>query len=154
MISAGLLLRSKGIDLFVVLCELDVLCSPCGKLLVKLGNLVESGLNLVLLTLAGSDDGAEVVCISIVAGDGGRSLVELVVEDVCDNGVAAAARSIFKILGSGLVVTAEDVKETTVGLCYSGTGLLEVSGSGVVVTIAESENTKSILVVAVPVCRA
>ena len=135
--------------LLEVLCELNILLSPCSKILVGLCNLVEEGLDLVELALAGCDDGPLVghLCLSAVSSLLG--LIETVGKDVSKNCVVAASGSVLEVLDSLLIVAGENIHDTLVGLGIVGTGLLEVVGGGSVVTLAESDHTESVVKVTI-----
>ena len=141
---AGLRSLALGYRLLVVLSELNILKSPFGKSLVLLCNLGEVSLYLVEIALAGSDDSLQVGDLRILAVSGLESLVILVGEEICKNGVVAASLSILQVGNSLLVVAGEDVDDTLVGLCDLGAGLLEQRGSLIEVAFAESEDTESV----------
>ena len=152
---AGLRSLALGYRLLVVLSELNILKSPFGKSLVLLCNLGEVSLYLVEIALAGSDDSLQVGDLRILAVSGLESLVILVGEEICKNGVVAASLSILQVGDSLLVVTGEDVDDTLVGLGDLGAGLLEQRGSLIEVAFAESEDTESVgklLVLGLDVC--
>ena len=88
---AGLRSLALGYRLLVVLSELNILKSPFGKSLVLLCNLGEVSLYLVEIALAGSDDSLQVGDLRILAVSGLESLVILVGEEICKNGVVAAS---------------------------------------------------------------
>ncbi len=135
--------------LLVDLSELDIILSPLGKSLVSLGDLIKESLSLGGVALAGGDDGLQVGHLRITTVSGGLGLVKLVGEDVSEDSVVAAALGILKILDSLVVVAGADVDDTLVGLGHVVASLLEVVGGGGEVTIAESEDTQSVVKVSV-----
>ncbi len=134
-----------GLRLLEVLGELDVLGSPLSKSLVLLGDLVEESLDLIHVTLAGGDDGLQVGDLRIHAVSGGLGLVKLVGEDVSEDSVVAAALGVLKILDSLVIVASADVDDALVGLRDIAACLLEEAGSLGEITIAESEDTHSVV---------
>ena len=119
--------------------ELDILLGAGAE--VGVGDLAQVVADTGGVTLAGGDDGLEVGDLLVLATDGLGGLVQLVGQDVGEDGVVAAAIDIGQGLRGVFVVAGEDLDDTQVLLGIRGIGAAEaVRGGGEVVT-AEGDDT-------------
>ena len=96
------------------------------------------------VTLAGGDDGLEVGDLLVLAADGLGGLVQLVGQDVGEDGVVAAAIDIGKGLGGGVIVAGEDLDDTEVLLGVGGVGAAEVVRGGGEIVLAEGDDAEGV----------
>ena len=96
------------------------------------------------VTLAGGDDGLEVGNLLVLAADGLGSLVQLVGQDVGEDGVVAAAVHVGQGLRGGVVVAGEDLDDTEVLLGVGGVGAAEIVRGGGEVVLAEGDDTEGV----------
>jgi len=85
-----------------VLCEFDVLCSPCSEFVVAF-NLCKICLHSLCITLACGDDGFEICRIRAFAGNCLGSVVQPVIEDV--NYLQVVVVSAFEFCESRCIIT-------------------------------------------------
>ena len=93
------------------------------------------------VALAGGDDGLEVGDLLVLAADGLGGLVQLVVQDVGEDGVVAAAIHVGEGLGGLFVLTGEDLDDTQVLLGIGSGGAAEAVRGGGEVVLAEGDDT-------------
>ena len=91
------------------------------------------------VALAGGDDGLEVGDLLVLAADGLGGLVQLVVQDVGEDGVVAAAIHVGEGLGGLFVLTGEDLDDAQVLLGVGGGGAAEAVRGGGEVVLAEGD---------------
>ena len=131
----------------VVADEFDVLGGALAEGLA--GDLAHGFADTRGVTLAGGDDGLEVDDLLVVAVDGLGGLVQLVGQDVGEDGVVAAAVHVGQGLGGGVIVAGEDLDDTEVLLGVGGVGAAEVVRGGGEVVLAEGDDALGVEDVAV-----
>ena len=119
--------------------ELDVLLGAGEE--VGVGDVAEVLADTGGVALAGGDDGLEVGDLLVLAADGLGGLVQLVVQDVGEDGVVAAAIHVGEGLGGLFVLTGEDLDDAQVLLGVGSGGAAEAVRGGGEVVLAEGDDS-------------
>jgi len=135
---------SQSVLLLVQSGKLDIGDSLLGEFVVVGLGLGEVLLGGCCVSLAGGDDGTQVVHVMVLACGGSLSLVQLAVEDVSQYGIVAAGVALGKSskFGSGLgIIPFEDIGHAEVVFAFLVACSLECSLRGGKVTLAQGDGT-------------